>query len=527
MLKKVSLALLGLILIALCGGALYVLRRDSDEEQQRAWQRLWEEQQALELLLDLSQQHRPETLAIVGATLIPMQGAARTIPDAAVVVEGGRITAAGPRAEVAIPERARVVDAGGRYLLPGLTEAHSHTIHSPSQLLVYLTRGVTTLREMDGYPWMLAAREMAARGELLAPSLYVAGHILSFRAWDFYMTQVDTPEQARQRVAEQAAAGYDFIKIHNSLPEPLWDALFAAAREAGLDVVGHIPNEISIARAVADGLRTNEHFKGYLFDETLGITEQDYVGATRGSDLWNVPSFANYHDHLRGAAARELADREGSLRLVPSWQRAEWQAQADQPVDELTALRQSVFPKSRKIFSDLRLVTDKFVAGTDTGSYAWMVPGYTLQEEIRIFESLGLTPYEALETATTHPAEAMRRTGEFGAVAPGARGDLLLVASDPLESSEHLAGVEGVAVRGAWLDRTALDAIESRLATLFADDNPPPAPSREAGERLVRGARRIVERGFPYPAYILEEMRVLLTALGQEDLAAELSHLSG
>lgn len=493
-----------------------------DDAQSRKWQRFWEEQQAIELLVDLSSEHRPSTLAVVGATLIPMTGE-RSIADAAVVIVNGKITAAGPSASVEIPEAAEIVDGTGRFLVPGLTEGHSHTIHSPSQLLVYLTRGVTTLREMDGYPWMLEARGKAASGDLLMPSLLVAGHILSNRAWDFYMTQVDTPEEARRLVTEQAAAAYDFIKIHNSLPEPLWSAVFEAAHESGLDVVGHIPNEITIAKAIHDGMRTNEHFKGYLFDQTLQITEQDYVSATRGSDLWNAPSFVTYHDHLRGAEALEVVGRENSLRLVPRWMRRDWLEQAEQPVDELTALRQTIYPKSRQIFQRLWPVTHNFLAGTDTGSYAMMVPGYALQEEVRLFESLGLTPYEALETATTHAATAMRRDGEFGVVAPGARGDLVLLGSNPLEGTAHLADIRGVAVRGTWLDRAALDEIEGRLSALFSDRTPIPEPTRAALEALVAGAQSLVGRGFPYPRYILDEIGEWLSDLGQDDLAARLN----
>jgi len=509
-----------LLLVALTAGASAAAPLpELDDAQSRKWQRFWEEQQALELLVDLSAENTPRTLAILGATLIPMRGE-RSIADAAVVIAQGKVTAAGPRSEVEIPDGAEVVDGTGRFLIPGLTEGHSHTIHSPSQLLVYLTRGVTTLREMDGYPWMLEARRKASRGELLMPSLLISGHILSHHAWDFYMTQVDAADEARHLVAEQAAAGYDFIKIHNSLPDPLWSAVFQAAHEAGLDVVGHIPNEITIAQAVMDGMRTNEHFKGYLFDQTLQITEQDYVAATRGSHLWNAPTFATYHDHLRGAEALELVERENSLRLVPRWMRRDWLEQAEQPRDKLTALRQTVYPKSRKIFQDLQPVTDRFFAGTDTGSYAMMVPGYALQEEVRIFEDLGLTPYEALATATTRSAAAMRRTGEFGAVAPGARGDLVLLGSNPLEGTAHLADVQGVAVRGAWLDRAALDAIEEGLSVLFSDRTPVPEPTRTALEALVAGAGRLVARGFPYPAYILDEIGEWLSALGQEDLAA-------
>ncbi len=498
-----------------------------DQQQARQWARFWEEQEAMAVLMELSRTLPPDAglpLAIEGATVIPMSGDA-VLEDHTVLVRDGRIAWVGPRGEARLPESTRRVSVAGRFLIPGLTESHSHTIHSPSQLLVYLTRGVTTLREMDGYPWMLEARAAANRGALLIPNLYVSGHILSHRPFDFYMTGVDTEEQARTLVREQAAAGYDFIKIHNSMPEPLFSAIFEAARETGLDVAGHIPNEIKIADAIAAGMRTNEHFKGYIFDQTLDITDQDYIAATRGSELWNTPTFTTYHDHLRGAASRELAEKEGSLGLVPRWLRGTWRRASDQEVDRLTELRQSVYPKSRQIFTALRGVTDRFLAGTDTGSYSYMVPGFALQEEVRIFESLGLAPLEALRTATINPARALRREREFGSIESGKRADLVLLERSPLEGTEQLARVVGVSVRGVWLDERALATIRSRLEAVFSDALETPQPSRAALERLVREAGDLVSAGWPYPRYILEEIADWLEAIEQPDLAASIRRL--
>ena len=495
------------------------------EAQAEVWARVWEEHRGHELIRRFSQRFEPSPLALVGVAVAPMTGAGLQL-DQTVLVEHGRITAVGPRGEVEVPPEATLVAGADKFVIPGLTEAHSHTISSLSQFLVYLTRGVTTLREMDGFPWMLEARRQAAAGELLIPNLYVAGHILSNRAWDFYMTQVDNPEEAAARVREQAAAGYDFIKIHNSLPGPIFDSLFEAAAAEGLDVVGHIPNEIPIVRAVSAGLRTNEHFKGYIFDQTLEVTDQDYVGATRGSEMWNVPTFANYHDHLRGAESLEVVTAENSLRFVPRWLRDGWLRQAEQPVDELTALRQTIYPKSRRIFLDLwPEVTRKFVAGTDTGTYAMMVPGFALQEEVRIFESLGMTPREALETATINPALAMRREAEFGTIEVGKRADLVVLEANPLESTEHLREIFGVAVRGTWLGPGALEEIRSAVELAFSESTQVPEPSRAELARLVTEMERLSRRAFPYPDYVLSEVGEFLTDLGQADLASRVADL--
>lgn len=511
--------ILGLLIVGAVSPIREGKRLALTERQQEDWQRFWEEHQSHRLLMSFSAEYRPQSLVVVGVNVIPMTRDT-VMEDQTVVVENGRFAAIGPTARVDIPAGAEVIRPGpGRYLIPGLTEAHSHTQLSLSQFLVYLTRGVTTLREMDGSPWMLRAREEAAEGRLLIPNLYVAGHILSNRASPFYMTQIDTQEQARQVIKEQAAAGYDFIKIHNFMPEPLFGAVFAAASDVGLDVVGHIPHDITIAHAIESGLRTNEHFKGYILDHNLHITDEDYVAVTEGSDLWNTPTFATYHDHLRGPEASALAMAENSLRLVPKWMRKMWLDQASTPVDDLTRQRQTVFPKSKTIFRKLWPVTHKFLAGTDTGTYAFMVPGYTLQEEIRTFESLGITPFEALQTATVNPALAMRREDEMGTVEVGKRADFVILEKNPLEATGNLKSVSGVSVRGAWLDTDAIRAIEDALTRTFADANVVPAADLESFKTLVSEMEELKAAGFPYPDYSLEEIENLFRALDQTELA--------
>jgi len=498
---------------------------DLTKEQQQNWHRFWEEHQSHKLMMSLSSEFHPRQLAIVGVNVVPMTQDT-LLQDLTVIVENGRFTAIGPTGEIEIPTDAMVVvGADDKYLIPGLAEAHSHTQISLSQFLVYLTRGVTTLREMDGFPWMLRAKEMAAQNRLLIPNLYVAGHILSHRAWGFYMTQIDTEEQAREVVREQADAGYDFIKIHNSMPEPLLGAVMASAKEAGLDVVGHVPHDITIAHGVDSGLRTGEHFKGYMIDSNLEITDEDYVAVTDGVDFWNTPTFTSYHEHLRGPEAAALAEKENSLRLVPKWVRMSWYAQADAQEDDLTKLRQTILPKSKEIFGNLWPVTRKFLAGTDTGYYAFMVPGYSLHEEVRIFQSLGLTPYESLETATVNPALAMRQESQMGTIEVGKRADFVVLDENPLEGAENLESIWGVSVRGTWLDRDSIRRIERALEESFADTNSVPAADPEVFEILVSEMEQLKTAGFPYPDYSLEEIETLLRELGQKGLAQRVDEL--
>ncbi len=527
--RQPKLPFLALALFLACGGTEEPTPAPEpianlDEAQGATWARLWEEQQATALLVELSERWRStgRALLVEGATVVPMTGRG-PLAEHSVVVEGGEFRAVTPSAEAQAPDDADRVDAHGLFLIPGLVESHSHTISSPSQLLVYLTRGVTTLREMDGFPWMLEARAQASRGELLAPSLIVAGHILSNRPWDFYMTGVDSEEQAHAFVQEQVAAGYDFIKIHNSMPEPLFGAIFEAARKAGVDVAGHIPNEIPITDAIAAGFRTNEHFKGYIFDQTLQITEQDYIAATRGAEMWHTPTFTTYHSHLRGPESRALVEEEGSLPLVPRWMRAMWQRESEAEIDRVTELRQGIYPMSRKLFADIRPLTNRFLAGTDTGTYAYMVPGFALQEEVRIFEELGMTPAEALATATVNPSRAFRQQGRFGTVEVGKRADFVLLEANPLDATTSLSEIVGVSLRGLFLDRQRLDEIERRLSKIFSEETQIPRPTRAAFEGFVAQSNKLSSAGWPTPGYVIDEVVEFMRSAGFEDLADQLS----
>lgn len=496
-----------------------------DEEQQRTWLRFWEEHRGHQLIMKFSEEYEPATLAIVGVNVVPMTERA-VLPDQTVIVRDGRITEIGPSSEIPLPPGANRITPTGFYLAPGLVDCHTHTITTLHQFLLYLTRGVTTVREMDGWPWMLEARRMAAANELLIPNLFVAGHILSSDPFDFFMTRVDTTEVARRVVAQQAAAGYDFIKVHDAMPLPVFRGVVEAAHEHELDVAGHVPEQVGIAQAVASGMRTLEHLAGYFSQETSEVVVSDDSWLTPEAQVWLTPTFAVYHDHLRGEEAWRLAETESSLRLVPRWLRRFWERVARSPVNPRGEQLLTEYPKKRAIVAKLRDEVDRFLAGTDTGTYSYVVAGYALQEEVRIFEDLGLTPFEALATATVNPAAAMRKADEVGTIEVGKRADFVIVKENPLETTKNLADVWGVSLRGIWLGNDALEWIESSLEEAFSDANPVPDPSPETMKRLVLEIEGLHARGFPYPAYLLTEIAELLGDLGQQSLSARLERLA-
>ena len=204
--------------------------------------------------------------------VIPMDRE-RVLKNQTVIVRDGVIAEMGDARKVKAPAGALRVDGRGKYLMPGLVDMHTHLFSDDDfpdelagdELTLMLANGVTTVRLMIGTPEHLVLREKIARGELLAPTLYVASPQLTGNARyaESNGRHVATPEDARRAVRDFKAAGYDFIKITNFITRPVYDAATETAREVGTRIVGHVDTQVGVARALEAGQQI-EHLDAYL-----------------------------------------------------------------------------------------------------------------------------------------------------------------------------------------------------------------------------------------------------------------------
>lgn len=463
------------------------------------------EEAAVESLMQrASHEHHAEALVFDHVTLVSMSRPASE-PDRRVVVDRGEVVAIGPAATTPAPPGARFVDGRGRWLLPGLVDMHVHTVQSSSSYLLDLANGVTSVREMAGFPWLLAMRAEARAQRMLVPNLYVAGHILNGEPMEWYAQVVTTPEQARVAVLRQASQGYEFIKVHNMVRPEVFDAICDEARKHRIDVVGHVPHDVTVARAIACPMRTMEHFKGYLLDASLTLSTEDYVAATRGEEVWNTPTFYNWREATRGDEAHRLLALP-EMRYIPRRRLAQWSALADEKPDPA---QQRVLGLEEKIFRDLLPIHAHFLAGTDSGGgYAYQVRGFALHEELARMQRLGLSPYDTLRTATVEPGRAMRREGELGLISIGRRADLVLTDADPLKSvaSTEREHIEGVVVRGVWLPRETLASLLDEVAAIYGR-GAEASLTRAEVEAAVATFARLRDRGWPLRSHMLRRLR--------------------
>jgi len=430
-----------------------------------------------------------EVIAFENVNVVPMDDE-RVLRGQTVIVRDGRIESIGDAMSTAVPGGARVINGQGRYLVPGLAEMHAHVPPSSDRryieevLFLYVANGVTTVRGMLGEPAHLELRERLARNEVLGPRLYTSGPSLNDRS-------VSSPDEAARIVREQAAAGYDFVKLHPGLTREEFDAAVEAAREAGIVLAGHVSEDVGVARALEARQATIDHLDGYAQylvpeEERRGI-EPGFFGINLGhaideariaqavevtvaARVYNVPTLTLLeHWGAPTPTVDELMARAEMAYVSPA-QRQQWRQAKTNLVSQPgydAAAAQRLVEIRRQLVKALHDAEPSLILLGSDAPQVFNVPGFSLHRELASMVAAGLSPYEAIRTGTVHPAAFFGAEDEFGRIAPGLSADFMLVDGNPLEDVGALWQPAGVMVRGVWLDREALDARLAEIAERY------------------------------------------------------------
>jgi imidazolonepropionase-like amidohydrolase len=408
------------------------------------------------------------------------------LPDHTVVVVDGKIVALGPTSEVKPPREALRIDARGRYLLPALSDMHVHVegeswnaLLSPEALAAsknvpfedflfpYVANGVTTVQVLSGTHELIPLRGRIAGGELLAPRLVLARMIDGPRkAWPPPLsTWVSTAEEARDATLRAKADGYDKMKVYSFLNKEAYDAVIATAKEQHMDVIGHIPNALSVEYVVDAGQKmiahTEEVAKHAHGDYSAERIEY-FAGRIADGEVWLTPTLITTRSILEefsdpnGLFSRPEAVYANHPMQTEIWSFISKNLYQKIPPQAQTKLRDDFEKFQRpltKVFHDMG---GQLMTGTDT-LLPRLVPGFAVHRELQELVDVGLTPYEALRTSTTIPYEYLGESKEAGTIEVGKRSDLILVDGNPLENISAASKIAGVMMRGRWIGREEID----------------------------------------------------------------------
>lgn len=419
-------------------------------------------------------------MAFVGVTVVPMDRDT-TVPGQTVVVRDGRIAAIGPVASVVVPADARQIQATGKFLMPGLVDAHFHlqSDDGDRQLLrILVANGVTSILNLYGSPTILALRQKVAAGEVTGPTIYTSGPYIS----DAPNWQPEGDEVERL-VVEQKRAGYDLIKTHGDFSRDAFHRLFVAARREHMKVIGHAPRNLGVEPMFEERMDAVAHSEEFIYAYFLfgspDLSQADpemrqrfldqaetripaLAAATAKADTWVVPNLVAYTMIVEQGKDLASVLARPETKYLPPRLAAEWQPGRNRYDRRYTpAVAAHMMWRVRllsKITGAFRQAGVRMLAGTDA-PIPGVLPGYSMHDELKLLVDAGLTPYEALRTATTNAAEFLERTGEFGTIAEGARADLLLLTANPLLDVGNASRRAGVMARGRWFAEDGLQAL--------------------------------------------------------------------
>jgi imidazolonepropionase-like amidohydrolase len=409
-------------------------------------------------------------LAITHVTVIDATGRS-AMPNMTVVIAGERITQIGTSAEVSVPRGAQVVNGAGKFLIPGLWDAHVHlSWTTASALPVLIANGVTTVRDMGGRLSELDDwRTKIVTGILAGPRILRAGPILNGQKFNQYQMVSGNPDETRGVIRALKEAGVDFIKVHRRMPRDSYFAAIDEAKKQGLTLVGHIPMTVTPAEASDAGEATIEH--------TETLFEGTFTAALKGRKLFEaIRQFrADAADELFARFVRNHTVSDPTLiayrtsidfsdPALPPNSNLRYVAVSNKKTLEQSKLPAADLLQWKQTFAELcevvrQMHTDgvTLIAGTDIAGPR--IPGFSLHEELALLVQCGLTPMQALQAATSTPARVLNKSKDLGTIEVGKLADLILVDANPLDDIHNTQRIRAVIVGGKLMNRFALDKL--------------------------------------------------------------------
>ncbi|MGH9500853.1 MAG: amidohydrolase family protein [Terriglobales bacterium] len=424
----------------------------------------------------------------------------RILPNQTIVIKDGLIVSVSE----ARAHAGSVIDAKGKFLIPGLWDMHVHSALTPvwdENVIypLYIANGVTGVRDMGGDPDLLEQRRgRINRGDLLGPHMIMAGPFLAGGKSNKESIAILTPEEARAAVDTLKLRGMDFIKILSNISREVYYAVAEESAKQNISFVGHVPVAVSVAEASAAGQRSIEHLTGFtmacsfreveirrLFVEAragrdfaayIPLTQQalDTYDPAKAANLfgllvknhtWQVPTQVWTQTDAAIDDAKLLSDPR--LKYVPTAVRAGWDPAArlkNTSAEEMKVNKASA-ARDLELLKAAHTAGVPVMAGSD-GPDPFIYPGFSLHDELEWLVRAGFTPAEAVQAATLRPAEFLGKLDHYGVVEPGHVADLVLLEANPLEDIRNTRRIFGVVVGGKYYPRGELDRVLAEVAEL-------------------------------------------------------------
>ncbi len=389
-------------------------------------------------------------IAIVGGTMIDVI-IGKPISDVTILIENGVIKKIGKSGEVNIPSAAKIIVAKGKTILPGLWDMHAH-FEQAEWGPAYLAAGVTTVRDCGNeFDYINSVKKAIDDGKGIGPDILKAGIIDGKGPYALGVIQADTKEEAIAAVDRYTANGFIQIKIYSSVKPGIVKAICDEAHKLGLTVTGHIPHGMTLQAGVDSGMNMVNHVQ-YVYsimkkkkDRSVDFEDSTSIAAIKFIKDHHVvidPTLGVFEMSFR-SVKDNITDMEPAFYSLPLPLQAIFKNTGMEP--DIAEKYKPLYQSMVKIVKVLYDAGVPIVAGTDQG-----FPGYSLDRELELYVGAGLTPMQAIQTATITPAQVMKMDSKSGSLTEGKDADITIIDGDPLTNIRVIRKVNLV-IKGGQL----------------------------------------------------------------------------
>jgi hypothetical protein len=370
-------------------------------------------------------------------------------PASTIIVKNGIITWTGPSNKAIIPKGSRVIDAKGLTVLPGLWDMHQH-YGNVDLGPALIGMGITTVRDCaNEFESIELIKQSIDKRESIGPTILRAGLIDGRSPSTLGIITADSKEEAVERIAKYKAGGYDQIKIYSSVRPEIVKVICDEAHRQGLSVTGHIPRGMKLLDGIDSGMDQVNHMNHIvrLFEFDSSTFAIDFAKPVNKQVLEKLKAKQIVMDPTLNIFEMNWRPLDKPVSdLYPSYSNWPKSSQAmvnkiGMPADTISKYK---YPLRVERFKQLllRLFQEgiPIVAGTDNSS----LPGYVLYRELELYVESGLTPLQAIQTATLIPAKVMGRLSQSGTIEVGKQADMILVDGDPLKRLSDIQKIKWV-----------------------------------------------------------------------------------
>jgi imidazolonepropionase-like amidohydrolase len=396
------------------------------------------------------------TLAVVGGKMVDV-ATGEVTNDAVILIRNGKIVKTGTKATVPVPADAKIIHAEGKVVLPGLWDMHAH-FEQAEWGPAYLAAGVTTVRDCGNeFDYINAVKRAIDQGIGVGPHILKAGIIDGPGPLGLGIIRAANKYQAIAAVRRYKDSGFVQIKIYSSVQPPVVKAICDEAHRLGMTVTGHIPEGMNLEQGVDSGMDMVNHIQyvppilALNPDKTINW---DDLKTAEGLDFIRehgtvIDPTLGVFEMIFRSTKDTITDMEPAFYTLPEPLQVLFRTMGMAP--EQAVKYKPRFHDMEKLVKVLHDRGVPIVAGTDMG-----FPGYSVDRELELYVESGLTPLEAIRTATVVPALVMRQASVSGSLMPGRSADLIIVNGDPLHHIRDIRKVQVVIKDGRVYDPAVL-----------------------------------------------------------------------